>query len=155
MNRERIVFLIVVLLPATSLLAQSKAEKPNDFTLELGGRCILYSLSYQRIFSEQVALEIGASMIGGTDESVVFLSGGARFYLSKNNAAPCLAGGIVFVTAGTSADPFGEDTASGVYFYASPSFECRSSQGLLFRGGVTFLIKEGFFIWPGITLGGD
>lgn len=154
MNQARVVFLIVVLLfPAASRLAQSRAEKPSDFTLELGGRCILYSLSYQRIISEQIGLEIGASMIGGTGASVIFLSGGARFYLSKKNAAPCLAGGIVYVTAGTSAGPFGDDSASGVYFYASPGFEYRSSGGFLFRGSVNFLIKEGFFVWPGITVG--
>jgi hypothetical protein len=154
MNRARVVFLIVVLLlPATSLLAQSRAEKPNDFTLELGGRCIVYSLSYQRFISEQVGLEIGASMLGGTDVSVIFLSGGARFYLTKKNATPCLAGGIVFVTAGTSAGPFGEDSASGVYFYASPGFEYRTSGGFVFRASVNILIKEGFFVWPGLTLG--
>lgn len=154
MNRARIVFLIVVLLlPAASLLAQSRAEKPNDFTLELAGRCILYSLSYQRIIGEQVGLEIGTSMIGGTDVSVFFLSGGARVYLTKKDAAPCLAGGIVYVTAGTSAGPFGEDSASGVYFYASPGFEYRSSGGLVLRASVNILIKEGFFVWPGLTLG--
>lgn len=154
MNRVRIISLIVVLLlPATSLLAQSRAEKPNDFTIELGGRCIIYSLSYQRTLGKQVGLEIGASMLGGTDASVIFLSGGARFYLGKNNAAPCLAGGIVFITAGTSAGPFSKDSTSGVYFYASPGFEYRNPGGFLFRGSVNFLIKEGFFIWPGITLG--
>ena len=153
MNRARVVFLIIVfLLPAASLLAQSRAEKPNDFTFELGGRCIVYSLSYQRIISEQVGLEIGASLLGGTDASVFFLSGGARVYLTKKDASPCLAGGIVYITAGTSAGPFGEDSASGVYFYASPGFEYRTSGGFLFRASVNFLIKEGFFVWPGLTL---
>ncbi len=153
MNRACIVFLIVVLLlPASSLLAQSRAEKLNDFTFELGGRCIVYSLSYQRMISEQLGLEIGASMLGGTGGSVIFFSGGARVYLTKKNAAPCLAGGIVYVTAGTSAGPF-SDSASGVYFYASPGFEYRTSGGFVFRASVNFLIKDGFFVWPGLTLG--
>ena len=153
MKRAGVVLLIVVLFPAASLLAQSRAEKPNDFTLELGGRCIIYALSYQRIMSEQIGLEIGASMIGGTGGSVIFLSGGARFYLMKKNATPCLAGGIVFITAATSAGPFSDDSESGVYFYASPGFEYRTSGGFLLRASVNFLIEEGFFVWPGLTLG--
>ena len=153
MNRVHVVLLIVCLFPATSLLAQSRAEQPNDFSLELGGRCLLYSLSYQRIISKQIGLEFGASVIKAGDLGVFFLSGGARFYLSKKKAAPCLAGGIVYVTAGTDAGPFGDDSTSGVYFYASPGFEYRSSGGFLFRGSVNFLIKEGFFVWPGITVG--
>lgn len=51
MSRTRIVFFIIlILLPAANLLAQVRPQKPNDVTIELGGRCILYSLSYQRMF---------------------------------------------------------------------------------------------------------
>jgi hypothetical protein len=153
MHRARLILLIVVLLPVECLLAQSRDENPNDFTFELGGRCIIYSLSYQHCISDQMGLEIGTSIIGGTDVSVVFLSGGARIYLAKKNTAPFLAGGIVYVTAGTSAGPFGEDSESGVYFYASPGFEYRTSGGFLFRASVNFLIEEGFFVWPGLALG--
>jgi hypothetical protein len=152
MNHTRIVFLITVLLPAASLLAQSRAEKPNDFTIELGGRCILYSLSYQRMIGENAGLEFGASMIGGSEAGVLFLSGGGRFYLTRKSSAPCIAGGIVYVTAGTDAGPFSGET-SGVYFYVAPGFEFRSSAGFVFRGAVNFLIHDGFFIWPGLTLG--
>ena len=153
MNRKCAALLVIALLiPAGSLLAQSRAEKANDFTLELGGRCILYSMSYQRIFAERLGIELGASIIGGTDASVVFLSGGARVYLTKSNASPCLSGGIVYVTAQTDAGPF-EDSDSGVYFYVSPSFEYRSEGGFVFRAGVTFLIKEDFFVWPGVSFG--
>jgi len=38
MRRSSLVILMVLLLPAAGLLAQSRAEKPNDFTLELGGK---------------------------------------------------------------------------------------------------------------------
>ena len=152
MSRVCVVFLII-LLPAAGLLAQSRAEKPSDFTIELGGRCLIYSLSYQRMITEQAGLEIGASMLGGSNASIIFLSGGARIYFTKKNAAPCLAGGIVYVTAGTSAGPFSDDSESGVYFFVSPGFEYRVSGGFLFRGSVNFLIKDGFFVWPGLTLG--
>jgi hypothetical protein len=156
MKSKCIISLIVILLLPAGLLAQVRVQKPNDFTIELGGRCILYALSYQRMFGEMAALEVGASMIGGatveTSASVIFLSGGGRVYLMRGNATPCIAAGLVFVTAGTSAGPFSA-TGSGVYIYATPGFEFRMQGGFVFRGGVNLLIKDGVFVWPGIALG--
>lgn len=154
MKRLLGIFLVVVLLSSTGLFAQSRAEKLNDFSIELGGRCIVYALSYQRMLGESFGLEVGASMLGGSMEgSVIFLSGGGRFYITKNDASPTLSGGLVYITASTDAGPFSEDSASTVYFYVTPGFEYRASAGFLFRAGVNFLIKEGFFVWPGISVG--
>jgi hypothetical protein len=156
MKRAWILFLVVLFLPGTSVLAQSRMDKPNDITLELLGRCFLYSFSYQRMVAPQVGLEAGFSLIGGggggESSGVSFLSGGPRFYFMKNNASPCIAGGIVFVSAGTDAGPF-DGEASMVYLYVAPGFEFRSGSGFLFRGSINFLIKDGFFVWPGLTLG--
>ena len=41
------------------LAAQSRAEKPNDLTLELGGKCLIYSLSYQRMIGRSAGLAAG------------------------------------------------------------------------------------------------
>jgi hypothetical protein len=155
MKRASLVILMALLLSAAGLLAQSRAVKKNDFTIELGGKCILYSLSYQRMVSEMFGLEVGASFLGGAASGegggIIFLSGGGRFYFIKKNASPTLSGGIIYVTAATTAGPFEGD--SGVYFYANPGFEFRQSSGFVVRGGVYFLIKDGFFVWPGIQLG--
>jgi hypothetical protein len=157
MYRKSIVLLAVALLvSATALNAQLRKEKPNDVTFELGGHCILYSLNYQRLLVENFGLEIGASYIGGgtTEGSagVLFLSGGGRFYLINKNASPYLSGGLVWLSASTDSGPF-EDSGTGVYFYVSPGFELRMAGGFVFRAGVNFLIKHGFFVWPGIHLG--
>ena len=155
MKRVSIVILMVLLLPVAGLLAQSRAEKPNDFTIELGGKALLYSLSYQRMVGEMFGLEVGASFIGGAaggeSGGVIFLSGGGRFYFIKKNASPTLSAGIVYVTDATDAGPL--EGESGVYFYANPGFEFRQSSGFVVRGGVYFLIKNGFWVWPGIQLG--
>lgn len=156
MLRRLSILSLIVLLSAGGLLAQSRAEKKNDVAIELGGRCFLYSLSYQRMVAEQFGLEIAVSGIGGATEGesamVFFLSGGGRVYFLNKAASPYIAGGIVYVTAGTSAGP-GSEWADGVYFYASPGFEFRMAGGFLFRASVNFLIKDGFFVWPGINLG--
>lgn len=156
MRRLLGIFLVGILLSTTGLFAQSRGDAPNDVSLELGGKCIIYSLSYQRMLGKAAGLEVGASYIGGgTGEGsvgVLFLSGGLRLYLLDKDASPCLAAGAVYVTAGTEAGPFDEST-SGFYFYVTPGFEYRFSGGFLFRGGVNFLIREGFWVWPGISVG--
>jgi len=86
----------------------------------------------------------------GEGGGIIFLSGGGRFYLMKKNASPTLSGGLVYITDATDAGPL---EGSGVYFYVNPGFEFRQSSGFVVRGGVYFLIKDGFFVWPGIQLG--
>ena len=158
MNRRSLVVLVLgVLLSSVALSAQTRMEKPNDFTLGLGGQCLLYNLAYQRNLSPNFALDIGVSYLGAgasLDESVsvFFLSGGARFYLLKKNTSPYLSGGVVWVSADTDAGPF--DGEGNFYGYVSPGFEYRASGGFVFRGGVYFLIIKGAFaVWPGISLG--
>jgi len=157
MSRKSIAVLAaMILFSSVALTAQTRVTKPNDFTIELGGKCLLYSLGYQRTINKYFGIEASISYFGagGSDASVgaFFLGGGGRFYLIPKDASPYISGGLVWVSAGTDAGPF-EGGASGVYFYASPGFELRMSGGFLFRGGVYFLIRDGFFVWPGITLG--
>jgi hypothetical protein len=149
---SKIAALLLFLLPAGSSLAQSRTELPNDVTLDLLGRCLVYSFSYQHIVTKDFGIEGGLSILGGSAASVVFISGGGRIYLSPRDAAPCISGGIVAVTASTGAGPFSSD-ASTAYFYAGPGFEYRSSGALVFRGSLYFLIRDGFFVWPGVQVG--
>jgi hypothetical protein len=157
-NRKSLFLLVIVLLfSSTALTAQVRTTKPNDFSIELGGKCLLYSLGYQRTISPYFGLELSASLIGGgvsgESASVFFLSGGGRAYFINKNASPYISGGLVWLSAGSSAGPF-SDASSGVYFYASPGFEFRMEGGFLFRAGVYVLLKgSGFFVWPGISLG--
>jgi hypothetical protein len=158
MNRKSLVLLVIALLcSSAALTAQARSAKPNDFSLELGGKCVLYSLSYQRVVSPSFGLELGASYFGagggGDSIGALFLTGGARLYFINKDSSPYITGGVAWVSAGTDAGPFGDDSSSGVYFYASPGFEYRNAGGFLFRAGVYFLIRDGFFVWPGISLG--
>ena len=144
--------IFVILIPVNNGLAQSKKELPNDLNIELLGRCAIYSFSYQRLVNENFGIELGASVLGGSEASIVFLTGGVRLYLLPGNASPCISGGIVAVTAPTNSGPFSGDNSAS-YGYIGPGFEFRSSGGFLFRGTVYFLIRDGFFVWPGIQLG--
>lgn len=154
-RKSFVVLAVALFFSSAALTAQVRTTKPNDFTLELGGKCLLYSLGYQRTLSPNFGLEASISYFGaGSGEDsvgVFFLSGGGRAYFIKKDASPYISGGIVWVSAGTSAGPFSGQ--SGVYFYASPGFEYRMEGGFLFRAGVYFLFNDFFFVWPGITLG--
>ncbi len=157
MTRKSLVLSAIALLfSSVALTAQIRTTKPNDVTLELGGKCIAYSLGYQRTISPNFSLEAGVSLLGGGSgegsSTLFFLNGGGRLYLLKKDTSPYLSGGLVWISGATDVGPF-EGSASGVYFYASPGFEFRSPGGFLFRAGVYFLIKGGFFVWPGISLG--
>jgi hypothetical protein len=154
-HKSIVVLAVVLLFSSAALTAQVRVTKPNDFTLELGGRCGIYCLGYQRTLSPSFGLEAGVSLFGGggSEDSVLafFLSGGGRLYFLKKNATPYLSGGIIWVSAGS--DLF-DASGSLVYYYISPGFEFRSPGGFLFRGGVYFLFIEGtFWIWPGIQVG--
>jgi hypothetical protein len=144
--------LSLFLLPTGSSLAQTRTELPNDVTLDLLGRCLVYSFSYQRIVARDMGIEGGLSILGGSAASVVFITGGGRIYLSQRDAAPCVSAGFVAVTAQTGAGPFSSD-ASTAYLYAGPGFEYRASGGFVFKGSLYFLIRDGFFVWPGLQIG--
>lgn len=158
----RIVCMLVCLaagffLPENSLMAGSRKDVPNEVNLELGGKCLLYSFSYQRMLIESFGLEAGISILGsgspGGSTSILFFTGGGKFYLLQGNASPYIGGGIVAVTASTGSGPF-SSSASGTYAYVSPGFEYRWEGGFLVRGSVYALIAGGgFFVWPGLSVG--
>ena len=143
-------------LTVSQLMAGSRKDVPNEVNLELGGKCLLYSFSYQRMLAEPLGLEAGISMLGtgssGNVSTIVFFTGGGKFYIIQGNASPYVGGGIVAVTASTESGPF--NSATGTYGYAGPGFEYRWEGGFLVRGSVYALFGEGgFFIWPGLSVG--
>jgi len=144
-------------LPENNLLAGSRKDVPNEVNIELGGKCLLYSFSYQRMLTEPFGLEVGVSVLGGGSSggssSILFFTGGGKLYFLQGNASPYIGAGFVALTASTGSGPF-SSSASESYGYVSPGFEYRSEGGFLFRGSVYALIANGgFFIWPGLTLG--
>ena len=151
-NPFTIAVIVFLLLSIDNAEAGSKSELPNDLTLELLGRCLIYSFSFQHTIHEHLGIEGGFSMLGGSDDNIVFLSGGVRLYLTPADASPCIAGGLVAVTSSTGSGPFSSDESAS-YAYIGPGFEYRSSGGFLFRGTLYFLVRDGFFVWPGAQIG--
>ena len=144
-------------LPQNGLMAGSRKDSPNAVDLELAGKCLLYSFSYQRMLAEPFGIEVGVSALGeGSSESstsLLFFTFGGKLYIIQGNASPYIGAGIVALSAAATAGPFSSD-GTGTYGYISPGFEFRSESGFLVRGSVYALIGGGgFFVWPGLSVG--
>ena len=133
-----------------------RATMPNDLGIELLGKALLYSFSYQRMLGTTFGLEAGLGALGSggtsTSTTIVFVPLSAKVYLIPKDGTLYLTGGAVLVTASTSSGPF--DSATDFYGDVGLGFEFRSPGGFLFRGTAYGLFAGGsYFIWPGITLG--
>jgi hypothetical protein len=143
-------------IPQEGAIAGSRGTLPNAMDIELAGKCIIYSFSYQRMINEPFGLEFGVSLLGGgssnSSSTLLFFTGGGKVYFVQKNASPFIGGGLVVLTASTSTGPF-DDSSSSSYGYVGPGFEYRSDGGFLIRGMVNVLFSSGFFVWPGLTVG--
>jgi hypothetical protein len=132
---------------------------PNDFSIELLGRSIIYAFSYQRMVKPALGLEASLAGLGSGSSSsggagLLFGSLGARVYFGKGKAAPFATAGAVLVSASTDTGPFGSGHATGKYGYTGLGFEFRSPDGLVFRATAYGLFSGGgYFIWPGLSIG--
>lgn len=163
MDKRILVALTVVAVCAATCLAPSRAgadelireRLKSDVGIELLGKAAIYSFYYQYCVSKAVGLEAGLGALGGGtgdgNATVLFIPIGARLYLIPKDGSLFLAGGATIVTAGTDSGPFDDSTSYG---YAGLGFEFRADSGFIFRGTAYGLFSgNGFFIWPGLTLG--
>lgn len=172
MSRSYVCFVLLLLACAIPATAAAQAASsagirqalPNDISIELLGRSILYTFDYQRMIGNSVGLEAGLSALGGgtsdNNVTVVFVPLGAKLYLIPKDGSVYLTGGVVLVTAifsfsiGPAEDDKSEEDKSGSYSYLGLGMEYRSKGGLLFRGTAYGLIMGGgFFIWPALSVG--
>lgn len=161
MSRQIVILSVTILFLSvffqSAAIAQSRTKLPNDFGIELLGKSLLYTFSYQRMVGNPLGLEAGLSALGGgssvDNTTIIFIPVGAKLYLVPKNGSPYLTGGVVLVTTSVESGPF-SDSESGSYGYAGLGFEYRSSGGFLFRGTAYGLFSGGnFFIWPGLYVG--
>ncbi len=132
----------------TSAHGQSRAELRNDVGLELLGKGVYYSFSYQRMVTPSVGLQAG--LAAWNNPAVVFIPLGGKFYFVPKNASPFLTGGVVVATGSFDPGPIETDTFGSVGFV----FEYRSTGGFLCRGTAYGLFADGeFVIWPGLHIG--
>ncbi len=159
---KRVAVLLCVLLFVSiffhpEAFAQSRLQYPNDFGIELAGKSLIYTFTYQRMFNNYFGAEAGFSALGSGDAdantTVLFFPIGARAYFLPKSGSPFVTGGLVLINASVDSGPF-DESASNTYTYLGLGFEFRAEGGFIFRGTAYGLLSEGnFFIWPGLHVG--
>ncbi len=143
-------FIVFSVVSINTVQAQSRTTLRNDFGIELLGKALLYSFSYQRMVTPALGLQAGLAALGTTGTAVVILPLGGKLYFVPKNGSPFITGGIVILTGTVDSGPVESDT----FGYAGLGFEYRSRSGFLFRGTAYSLFAGGeFFIWPGLHVG--
>jgi len=154
MSKNIIIFCAVCLLlsmvSVNTAQAESRTALPNDFGIELLGKAVLYSFSYQRMVTPFLGLQAGLGALGGSDNLVAFAPLGGKVYVIPKDGSPFITGGIVILTDSADTDIIDSTT----YGYAGLGFEYRLPGGFLFRASAYGLFTEGdYFIWPGLHIG--
>ena len=154
---------VAVLLCATPTQSQAQAARnsratlPNDVSIELLGKALIYSFTYQRMVTPALGLEAGVGALGGgsstENTTFFFFPVSAKFYPIPKDGSIFLTGGAVLLTAAADTGPF-DETAADFYGQAGLGFEFRSTGGFLIRGTAYGLFGGGgYFIWPGLSVG--
>ncbi len=144
------VCMLLSMVSVNTAQAESRTALPNDFGIELLGKAVLYSFSYQRMVTPFLGLQAGLGALGGSDNLVAFVPLGGKVYVIPKDGSPFITGGIVILTDSVDTDLIDSMT----YGYAGLGFEYRSQGGFLFRASAYGLFAdEDFFIWPGLHIG--
>ncbi len=153
MNNKRYAFLIVVL--GMSLLslqseAQSRDSLRSDFGIELLGKGLIYTFSYQHMVTSNVGIHGSLEALGGSDALVVAIPVGANLYFVNKDGSPFVTAGLSLLTGSVDVG----DVDSALYGFGGLGFEYRSMSGFVFRGTAYALVYSGeFLIWPGLHVG--
>ncbi|NND70278.1 MAG: hypothetical protein HKN43_01735 [Rhodothermales bacterium] len=142
-----ILFLIAI---PESAHAQSRDSLRTDFGIELLGKGLLYSFSYQQMLSSSFGVHASLEAIGGSDALVVAVPFGGTAYLVNKDGSPFVSGGIGVLLGSGEID----DLTGTLYGFLGPGFEYRANSGFVFRGTLYGLIRnDGFLLWPGLHVG--
>lgn len=155
----------VALLVAAGLPEQAHAQNysRNSVYLELGGNGLLYSVNYDRRFTDHVAGRAGFMVFGGqsgaaTDDQIgiAILPVMANYLVGSGSHRLELGAGLLFGVAGADTENFDLAPAVGIggvtttfgYRYQPPD------GGFLFRAGLTPFYSAGRpQLWGGVSVG--
>ena len=126
-------------LPPTHSISNDSAAallvKPHAFSIEILGRGGLYSINYDRLVSEQLAVGGGLSyhsLSGSLSGSIFLIPVYMNFYFTPGRKHAFLTGGAdISIASGTSGTNV--FSGSGVLGIVGAGYEYRSEGGFLFR----------------------
>jgi hypothetical protein len=142
--------LTLVLVPLTAEGADIRVERPNLVGGELGGRGIIYSMGFERYFSNNFGL--GAGLMG-----IAVSEGGVGLFplyasIPLGNIHNFYLGGGITLASGTNWD----EVNTSIFGTASIGYMYHSTGGFWVRPTINALfIEDNFLALPGIAMGGS
>ena len=135
----------------------------NSVYLELGGNGLLYSVNYDRRFTDHFSGRAGFMIIGGQSEqptddqvSIAILPVMANYLVGSGSHRLELGAGLLFGMGGADTENYGSVTAAGIGGVTT-TFGYRYQPvdgGFLFRAGLTPFYSAGRpQLWGGISVG--
>ncbi len=158
---------ILLALPAAAQQPEVRT-KHNVLYLELGGNALIYSVNYERFFTDDLAVRVGAGFLSatGTDTAgnsarvSILLAPLMLGYTGARSGAHAfeVGGGLVLAHAGAKVnDTGGTDFKSGTEIWPSATLGYRYaplSGGFHFKAAFTPVLAAGNFLpWFGISAG--
>jgi hypothetical protein len=156
-----LVLLLALLLVPGAARAQAPARTArNAFYLELGGNAILYSLNYDRLFTDRVSGRVGVMFFGAADKDssagVVATPIMASYLWGEGNSRFETGAGLLLVSGGIdNVEGYEDEGFGGAAGTATLGYRYqRPAGGFVFRAGVTPVFSlDGIAPWFGISFG--
>jgi len=153
--------IVLILLVAVMSCPAFSQSKPNSFYLEVAGSGGLYSVNYDRLFTENIGMRIGFTYFSAdwfgffSDVDILLIPATLNYLVGSGKHKLELGAGPVFASG--SMDFFGSDpvSGSGVGWTGTIGYRYQKNEGgFMWRIGFTPFLGGGQFVpLGGISLG--
>ena len=156
---------IIITSIATLMLSNVFAQDKNTLYVEGAGAAILYSLNYERQFTDKLSLRVGFSSVpmsasedhdhdhdhGEEDVKFTIIPIMANYLIGSGNHKLALSGGVIQVSASADTEDGEYDLDLGMLPSASVGYRYqRAAGGFFFNANVGITPIAG---WPGFGIG--
>lgn len=159
--KSRQLVLIAAILSSIALppmaMANVRDERPNLIGGELGGRGVLFTLNYERFFSNDFGLGAGLMAIKTSGGGATIVPLYASF-VPGNTHSPYLSAGATLISGGGDVN----DWESTWLVTVSAGYQYQSSGGFFVRPFFSYVramehleSDDPYIVWPGLTIGGS
>ncbi len=143
--------------PAANQLEANAEPRRNAFSLELLGRGLLYSLNYDYLITDDIALGAGVSTYsisaGSASASAWIIPVYANYYFTQGSHRWFASGGANLIFASSNVGSDEKISGSGVAGVLGGGYEYRGDSGFLFRAAPYVFVGKVSGGWLGLSLG--
>lgn len=156
---KRLATLVMALMLAFTYEANAAeaSSRPHAVSVELLGRGLLYSINYDYLINDDIALGAGFShqsySAGNSDATVMIVPVYANYYFTPGNHRWFATAGANVVHASGRVDSEEKVSGSGIGGVLGGGYEYRGDSGFLFRAAPYLMVGKTAGVWAGVSLG--